>query len=154
MRFLLLPILFMALSQSAFAIGVDKDRLSNPALEARAQHIMKQLRCLVCQNQSIVDSDAGLAVDLRAIVREQVAAGQSDSQILDFMTSRYGDWVLLKPPLKPATAILWLGPIFLLLLGGFFVWRYVRQKPEKAIAIPLSPEEEKRLKHILRDSEK
>jgi cytochrome c-type biogenesis protein CcmH len=154
MRFLLIPIIFMALSQSAAAIGVDKDHLTDPAQEARAQHIMKQLRCLVCQNQSIVDSDAGLAEDLRAIVREKVKAGQSDDQIIDFMTSRYGDWVLLKPPLKPATAILWLGPCFLLLIGGFFVWRYVRQKPESAVPSPLSSEEEKRLKHILRDSDK
>lgn len=154
MRFLLFPIIFMSLSLNAAAIGVDKDRLHDPALEARAQHIMKQLRCLVCQNQSIVESDAGLAVDLRAIVREQVRAGQSDNQIIDFMTSRYGDWILLKPPFKATTAILWLGPVFLLLMGAFFVFRYVRQKPAGAIAQPLSPEEEKRLKQILRDSDK
>ena len=154
MRFLLAPIIFIALSMNAAAIGVDKDRLQDPAQEARAQEIMKQLRCLVCQNQSIVESDAGLAVDLRAIVREQVKAGQSDAQIVEFMTSRYGDWVLLKPPFKMATALLWLGPLFLLLVGGYFVFRYVRQRPEKAIPEPLSPEEEKRLKHILRENDK
>lgn len=153
MRFLLIPIIFIALSLNTAAIGVDKDRLADPISEARAQQIMEQLRCLVCQNQSIVESDAGLAVDLRAIVREQVRAGQSDAQILTFMTSRYGDWVLLKPPFKAATAILWLGPIFLLLIGGFFVFRYVRQKPAIARLEPLSPEEEKRLKHILRDGD-
>lgn len=154
MKFLLVPIFFMTLSLNAAAIGVDKDRLSNPAQEARAQHIMKQLRCLVCQNQSIVESDAELAVDLRAIVREQVRAGQSDRQILAFMTSRYGDWILLKPPFKAATFLLWLGPLFLLLVGGVFVFRYVRQKPATAMPQPLSPEEEERLKHILKDSNK
>lgn len=154
MRFLLLPIIYLALSLNATAIGVDKNQLSDPAQEARAQQIMKQLRCLVCQNQSIVESDAGLAVDLRAIVREQINAGQTDKQIITFMTSRYGDWVLLKPPFKAATAILWLGPLFLLLIGGFFVFRYVRQKPSISTPEPLSPDEEKRLKHILRDSEK
>ncbi len=152
MRFLLIPIFLMALTLNSAAIGVDKKRLKDPVLEARAQQIMTQLRCLVCQNQSIVESDAGLAVDLRAIVREQVLAGQTDSQIIDFMTSRYGDWVLLKPPFKAATALLWLGPIFLLLIGGFFVFRYVRQKPVASTVEPLSPEEEKRLKHILRDN--
>ncbi len=154
MRYLLVPFILIALSLNVFAIGVDKDRLHDPAQEARAQQIMKQLRCLVCQNQSIVESDAGLAVDLRRIVREQITAGQSDVQILDFMTSRYGDWVLLKPPFKMATALLWLGPLFLLLVGGFLVFRYVRQTPVKATPEPLSPEEEKRLKHILRDNNK
>ena len=148
MKFLL-TLLFMAFSLNAIAIGVDEKPLSDPAQEARAQEIMKQLRCLVCQNQSIVESDAGLAVDLRAIVREQVLAGKSDGQILDFMTSRYGDWILLKPPFKTATLLLWLGPLFLLLIGGFFVFRYVRQRPEKAVPAPLSPEEEKRLKQIM-----
>lgn len=153
MRFLLIPIILMALSLNAAAIGVDEDRLRDPVLETRAQHIMKQLRCLVCQNQSIVESDAGLAVDLRAIVREQVRAGQSNSQIIEFMTSRYGDWILLKPPFRLATVILWLGPVFLLLIGSFFVFRYVRQRPETALPMPLSADEEKRLKHILRDNE-
>ncbi|MBL4802463.1 MAG: cytochrome c-type biogenesis protein CcmH [Emcibacter sp.] len=152
MRLLLIG-LFMMFSLNAAAIGVDEDRLSIPAQEARAQNIMKQLRCLVCQNQSIVESDAGLAVDLRAIVREQVLAGQSDEQILDFMTSRYGDWILLKPPFKTATLLLWLGPILLLLIGGFLVFRYIRQKPEKAMPPPLNPEEKERLKHIMGDEE-
>lgn len=153
MKFLLIPFLCLAFSLSAAAIGVDKDRLSNPEQEARAQHIMKQLRCLVCQNQSIVESDAGLAVDLRGIVREQVKAGQSDRQILNFMTSRYGDWVLLKPPFNTATLLLWLGPLFLVLIGGYFVFRYVRQKPAKVFTEPLTADEEKRLQKILREND-
>ena len=148
MKFLL-TLLFMAISLNAAAIGVDEKRLSDPTQETRAQNIMKQLRCLVCQNQSIVESDAELAVDLRAIVRELVFSGKSDSQILDFMTSRYGDWILLKPPFKTATLLLWFGPLLLLLIGGFFVFRYVRQKPQRNLPQPLSPEEEKRLKQIM-----
>ena len=154
MRFLLIPIMVLAFSLSAAAIGVDKDRLGDPEQEARAQNIMKQLRCLVCQNQSIVESDAGLAVDLRGIVREQVKAGKSDSQILTFMTSRYGDWVLLKPPLKAGTLLLWLGPLLLLLIGGYFVFRYVRQKPTKVFTEPLTADEQDRLQTILRENDK
>ncbi|PCI32909.1 MAG: cytochrome C biogenesis protein CcmH [Alphaproteobacteria bacterium] len=153
MRFLLIPLLCLTFSLTAAAIGVDKDRLSDPEQEARAQSIMKQLRCLVCQNQSIVESDAGLAVDLRGIVREQVKAGQSDRQILHFMTSRYGDWVLLQPPFKAATLLLWLGPLFLLLIGGYFVFRYVRQKPTTVLTEPLTADEEKRLQQILREND-
>lgn len=154
MKFLLVPIILMVLGVNAAAIGVDQDRLKDPAQEARAQYIMKQLRCLVCQNQSIVESDAGLAVDLRHIVREQISAGQSDDQIRAFMTSRYGDWVLLKPPFTLATALLWLSPLFLLMIGGFLVFRFIGQRPAGIIPAPLSPEEEERLKHILRDNNK
>jgi len=150
MKFLLV-LLFMTFSLNAEAIGVDQDRLNDPVLEARAYNIMKLLRCLVCQNQSIVESDAGLAVDLRAIVREQVAAGKNEAQILAFMTSRYGDWVLLKPPFKASTALLWLWPALLLLIGGFLVARTIRQKPGKGKTEPLNPEEEKRLKQIMED---
>ncbi|MDG1858681.1 MAG: cytochrome c-type biogenesis protein CcmH [Emcibacteraceae bacterium] len=91
-------IIWTAMSLSVLAVGVDEKRLSNPVDEARAQEVMKQLRCLVCQNQSIVDSDAGLARDIRIIVRERIIAGDSDADVLRFMTDRYGDWVLLKPP--------------------------------------------------------
>ncbi len=150
MRFLL-PLLFIGLSLNAFAIGVDQKRLPDPVMEARAQHIMKELRCLVCQNQSIIDSDAELAGDLRAIVREQVAMGKNHEQIIEFMTSRYGDWILLDPPFKASNALLWLGPLFLLLIGGFLVFRTIRQSANSTKADPLSAEEEKRLKQIIED---
>ncbi len=152
MKFLLIPVLFMTLVLNAAAIGVDKDRLQDPAQEDRAQHIMKQLRCLVCQNQSIVESDAELAQDLRAIVREQIIAGETDAEIFKFMTARYGDWVLLKPPFNSATAILWLGPIALLLIGGFLIFRTIRQKPEQDVTRPLTAAEEKHLKKIMKDN--
>lgn len=140
----------MLLSSNSAAIGVDKDRLQNAEQEARAQHIMKQLRCLVCQNQSIVESDAELAQDLRAIVREQILAGETDAEIFTFMTARYGDWVLLKPPFNSATAILWLGPVALLLMGGFLVFRAARQKLPQQVPDPLSATEERHLKKIMK----
>ncbi len=150
MKFLL-TLLFIGLSQNAFAIGVDLNKLPDPVMEARAQHIMKELRCLVCQNQSIIDSDAELAGDLRAIVREQVAMGKNHEQIIEFMTSRYGDWILLKPPFKASNAILWLGPIFLLLIGAFLVFRTIRRSANSAKISPLSADEEERLKQIIED---
>ncbi|VAV91639.1 Cytochrome c heme lyase subunit CcmL [hydrothermal vent metagenome] len=148
---LLLTLLFIGLSQNAFAIGVDLKKLPDPVMEARAQHIMKELRCLVCQNQSIIESDAELAGDLRAIVREQVAMGKNHEQIIEFMTSRYGDWILLKPPFKASNAILWLGPIFLLLIGGFLVFRTIRQSANSVKVSPLSADEKERLKQIIED---
>ncbi|MCF8473332.1 MAG: cytochrome c-type biogenesis protein CcmH [Emcibacter sp.] len=154
MRYFLFPLILFFLSMNAFAIGVDKDRLNDPLLEARAQQMMKQLRCLVCQNQSIVDSDAGLAEDLRAIVREQVMAGKSDPEIIAFMTSRYGDWVLLMPPFKMTTLFLWLGPFILLLVGGFLVFRYVSMHKSTPEPRPLNADEEKRLNQILKGSHK
>ncbi len=150
-KFLLAPVLFLSLSLASHAIGVDKDRLADPVQEEKAQYIMKQLRCLVCQNQSIVESDAELAQDLRAIVREQVRAGKSHGEILEFMTARYGDWVLLMPPFKGTTALLWLGPFILLLVGSFLVMGYVRRRPEDVRSKPLTAAEEKRLKEIMKD---
>lgn len=154
MRYILLPLVFMFLSVTAYAIGVDKDRLEDPVMEARAQVIMKKLRCLVCQNQSITDSDASLAGDLRSIVREQVKAGKSEREILNFMTDRYGDWVLLKPPIKASTIVLWFGPLILLLVGGYLVYRYVARRPENLAPEPLSAEEQKNLKRIMGDDDK
>lgn len=149
MRLFVVIIYLMALTLSANAIGVDKARLADPAQEARAYNIMTQLRCLVCQNESIAESDASLAQDLRAIVRQQVKAGKTDAEIIHFMTSRYGDWILLKPPLKPTTIVLWFGPLALLLIGGFMVLRYIRQNPETDMEDPLTADEKKRLKKIL-----
>ncbi len=154
MRYLLVPVIYFALCLNLFAIGVDKDRLKDPALEKKAHMIMTQLRCLVCQNQSIVESDADLAKDLRLIVREQVKSGKSKKEILTFMTDRYGDWVLLQPPFKLGNAALWLGPLFLLLIGGFFVFRFIRKPQDTVTVMPLSDDEKKRLKHIMQEGRK
>ena len=150
MNKIMILIFWLMMGFSAFAVGVDEKRLADPAEEARAQEIMKQLRCLVCQNQSIVDSDAGLAKDIRIIVRERIIAGDTDQQVLSFMTQRYGDWVLLKPPFDGATVILWLSPILLLALGAIVIIRNQRNR-KIAASTPLSEEEQKRLVQLLKE---
>ena len=119
----------------------------DPVLEARMMRIAAELRCLVCQNQTIADSSAGLAVDLRNQVREMLARGDNDKQIIDYMTARYGDFVLYRPPLKSTTALLWFGPAAFL-LGGvitlFFVLRRrSRMAPEMFDADEIDPEPER-----------
>ncbi len=128
------------------------EMLKDPKQEARARAISRQLRCLVCQNQSIDDSNASLAADLRRIVRERITAGDSDSQIIAFVTARYGDFVLLKPPFKAATYLLWFGPPIVLLIAlGFIVVRTRRRAaaaPNTARAA-LSDAERQRLDGLL-----
>ncbi len=151
MRYILSLFVLMTLSFSALAVGVDEVRLADPAEEARAQGLMKQLRCLVCQNQSIVDSDAALAKDLRIIVRERITAGDNDEQALSFMTSRYGDWVLLKPPFDGGTIILWLSPLLLLIVGFYIVYRSQKGRQTKLIVEPLSAKEQSRVNELLKE---
>ena len=98
--------------------------LRNPTLEKRARHISKDLRCLVCQNQSIDDSDAPLARDLRLLVRNRLIRGDTDNEVIDYVVSRYGDFVLLRPPVKGVTALLWLGPVIFVLIGIIGLFRY------------------------------
>ena len=150
MNKLMILMFWLLMSVSAFAVGVDEKRIDDPMQEARAQEIMKQLRCLVCQNQSIVDSDAGLAKDIRIIVRERVLLGETDEQVLIYMTERYGDWVLLKPPFDGATIILWLSPLLLLAFGLIIIKR--NQKARKVATFsPLSEEEQARLSNLLKE---
>src|SRR5437879_7288305 len=108
-RCLVAAVLSLAILSPAIALGPD-EVLSDAALEARARALSKELRCMVCQNQSIDDSDAPLARDLRILVRERLQAGDNDRQVIDFLVARYGEFVLLKPRLSPHTAMLWLGP--------------------------------------------
>ena len=129
--------------------------LNDPALEARARALSKDIRCLVCQNQSIDDSNADLARDLRVLVRERLQKGESDPEILDFLVKRYGDFVLLKPPVKVSTYLLWYGPIGILILGviGLIVFfRNRRVLPARTTA-GLSEDEEKRIAALLDDGE-
>lgn len=123
-----------------------QERLTDPALEARAKEIGQELRCLVCQNESIEDSNADLARDLRRLVRERVMAGDSDNTIFDYVVSRYGEFVLLTPPLRTGTLALWFGPS--LLLAGAFVWLLLRRRPQPSPK-PLSEEESKVLNQLL-----
>jgi cytochrome c-type biogenesis protein CcmH len=125
-------------------LAVQPDEvLKDPALEARARHISEGLRCLVCQNQSIDDSDAPLAKDLRVIVRERLTAGDDDKQVVDYVVARYGEFVLLKPVLAWHTLLLWLTPFLAVLLGGFGIWRLSRRRaPEKATGLSAAEQAE------------
>ena len=116
------------------SFALDTDRLSNPAQETRARALMQDLRCLVCQNESIAESDADLAADLRTVVRQHIAAGETDIQVKHFLVSRYGDWVLLKPPLKATTWVLWAGPVLVLLMGLVMVMRRSPAKPQEVLS--------------------
>jgi cytochrome c-type biogenesis protein CcmH len=126
--------------------------LKDPALEARARAISQELRCLVCQNQSIDDSNADLAHDLRMIVRERLKAGDSDRQVKAYLVARYGDFVLLDPPFKTKTLVLWLGPPLLLILGAGGVFLLLRRRPAVAAAAPLSEPERRRLAELTEDT--
>lgn len=138
---------------SAEAVGVDDDPLEDPALEAKARDIMQGIRCLVCQNEPISSSNAPLARDLRKIVREQVAAGRSRDQIERFLVDRYGDWVLLTPPLKLSTLALWLFVPGLLAVLGAVIWRRNRSRAGAVEAAPLSDAERARLARILNEGD-
>ena len=124
--------------------------LADPVAAKREVELALQLRCLVCQNQSIAGSGAGLAADLRNQLHEQIAAGKTDAQIVEYMTARYGDFVLYKPPFKAATALLWLGPAMLLLVGGFVASRMLRAR-RRASANALSPQDHARAESLLAD---
>jgi cytochrome c-type biogenesis protein CcmH len=154
-RRLLLAILLGAclLASGGHAATSPDEILADPVLEERARNLSQQLRCLVCQNQSIDDSDADLARDLRQLVRERLVAGDSDAEIIAFLTARYGDFVLLKPPVKPATWGLWFGPLAVLLLAAGGIVLYLRRRPPRAAASsPLSAEERARLDALMREA--
>ncbi|ALA18314.1 MULTISPECIES: cytochrome c-type biogenesis protein [unclassified Chelatococcus] len=152
----LLPAFVVALALSLPALAVQPDEvLRDPALETRARAISAELRCLVCQNQSIDDSDAPLARDLRILVRERLTAGDSDREVRDFVVARYGDFVLLRPPVNWQTALLWGGP-FLVLLAGIaaIVIAARRRRAEVSATAPLSDEEKARLAALLEGRDK
>jgi cytochrome c-type biogenesis protein CcmH len=120
---------------------------SEDALDRRVMHLAKELRCLVCQNETLADSQATLAADLRNQIREQLAAGKSEREVVDFLVERYGDFVLYRPPLKASTVLLWTGPFLFLAFGFFVLVRLVRRRP--AAAPELSPEERARAAKLL-----
>jgi cytochrome c-type biogenesis protein CcmH len=150
MRVLVAFSLLLCLTLPAHAVRPD-EMLQDPALEARAREIGQELRCLVCRNQSIDDSDADLAHDLRVLVRQRLTAGDTNQQVIAYVVSRYGDFVLLKPPFKFDTYLLWLGPGLVLLAGLWGIGRYMRRQSGMAGPPPLSPDEERRLSQILEE---
>lgn len=163
MRTALRLVLFVVACMVAVPINVHavqpNEIMADPAQEARARALSRDLRCMVCQNQSIDDSDADLARDLRLLVREHIAAGDTDEQVIDFLVARYGKFVLLKPRFESHTWLLWLLPLFVLLGGGALFWRYSRLGPSAAFAMndeaefKLSPAEESRLAELIASQE-
>jgi cytochrome c-type biogenesis protein CcmH len=149
-RLLLAFTLLLALAPTAsFAVRPD-EMLKDPALEARARHLSEELRCMVCQNQSIDDSEAPLAHDLRVLVRQRLEAGDSDRQVLDYLVARYGDFVLLRPPFKPETLLLWgLPPVALAIGLGALILMARRRKPVPTAVEALSAEEQARLSTLV-----
>jgi len=143
----------IALGSPAYAVQPD-EILADPIKEARARELSKELRCMVCQNQSIDDSDAPLARDLRLLVRERISAGDTDSQVLDFLVARYGEFVLLKPRFNPHTVLLWLLPPLALMGGGIALWVYSNRRRragalDEESVLKLTPEEVARLEELL-----
>ncbi len=134
------------------AAVLPEEQLADPVLEARAREISQELRCVVCQNQSIDDSDAPLAADLRAIVRERLSAGDTNEEVMAYIVARYGNFVLLKPPLDPQTVLLWSAPLLVLIPGGLGLALYLRRRSRAGAAdpTPLSAEERRTLAAILK----
>ncbi len=152
MRRLVLALLVVLAALPALAAVSPDEMLPDPALEARARNLEKGLRCLVCQNQSIDDSDADLARDIRTLVRQQILEGRTDQEIEAYLVSRYGDFVLLQPPVTSATWALWFGPLLMLLLGSGLLIAFVRRRAAEASGVPeLSQAEEQRLIELLSD---
>ena len=137
----------LLLAGPVHALSDPAEMLADPAKEARAETVGRQLRCLVCQNESIEDSGADLARDLRQIVRQRVTAGDDDRQIIDWMVARYGNFVRLSPPFNALTALLWASPLVALLLG--FAVAFAARRARPVAAAPLGPEEQARLRHLL-----
>ncbi len=150
MRTLLAIVFLFLASLPAHAVNPD-EVLANPTLEARARALSAQLRCMVCQNQSIDDSNADLAKDLRLLVRERLKDGDTDEQVLDYLVSRYGEFVLLKPRLSEHTILLWGMPVFLVLVGGAILLFQLRKRPKSTSVAGLSDEEQQKLDAILKN---
>ncbi len=153
---LLLPLIFaffFASTATAVDSATEAALAADPVAEKRLQHLSEELRCLVCQNQTIADSNAELAQDLRREIRGMIAAGKSDREIIDFMVVRYGDFVLYRPPVKGITLLLWGGPVALMLLGLVVLLRYLRRRAARvADDAPLSADEAGRAEALLNES--
>jgi cytochrome c-type biogenesis protein CcmH len=152
-RAFVFAIAMIAGSQAAHAVQPD-EIMSDPAKESRARDLSRELRCMVCQNQSIDDSDAPLARDLRLLVRERIASGDSDAQVIDFLVARYGEFVLLKPRFNSRTLLLWLLPPLALAGGGLALWANMRRRSgsnarDDETLVKLTADEEARLERLI-----
>jgi cytochrome c-type biogenesis protein CcmH len=149
MRRLILALMFVfCVAMPTFAVNPD-EILADPALEARARNLSANLRCMVCQNQSIDDSNAELARDLRLLVRERLQNGDTDEEVIDYVVSRYGEFVLLKPRFSTRTVILWAAPVLLLAIGAVVLLMMARGRLRPAAPAPLTPEEQARLQELV-----
>jgi len=147
-----LAVLALALTLAAPVMAVQPDEvLDDPALEARARELSAELRCMVCQNESIDASNAPLARDIRILLRERLEAGDTNAQVLDYLVARYGEFVLLKPRFNASTLLLWLTAPLVLILGGVAAWVGVRRRRTATDAAPLSAAEEAELERVLSD---
>ena len=143
-----MALIFLTLSVPAFAVNPD-EILEDAELEARARVISADLRCLVCQNQSIDDSDADLARDLRVLVRNRLVEGDTNREVIDYVVSRYGDFVMLKPSFSAKNLFLWIAPALFLLIGGLLAFVKLRNPDHEKVSAPLSSDEKDKLKQIL-----
>lgn len=150
-RAVLLPALMLCLLPITLWADEAQPLAEDPALEKRVMALAEDLRCLVCQNESLAGSHAPLAVDLRQQIREQMKAGKSNQEIIAFMTERYGDFVLFRPPVKATTYLLWFGPFLLLAAGIMVQLRYLKKRRERVLDKPLSEAERKRVEALLSD---
>ena len=149
MKRLILLLLIVA-SLPGFALAKEAQPASaDPALEQRVMNLSRELRCLICQNESLADSRVDLAEDLRNQIREQMKAGKSDKEIVAYLTQRYGKFILYNPPIDPTTYLLWFGPFVLLLAGLFVLFRYLKQRRELISDQPLSADERQRAETLL-----
>src|SRR5215208_2645014 len=147
---LLALLLLCMLSSPAMAQVQEEERPSDdPVIEQRLAKLSHELRCLQCQNQTLADSPAGLAADLRREIREQMKAGKSDQEIIAFLTQRYGDFILYRPRVTYATYLLWFGPFVLMLAGLYLLFRYIRQRRDSIAEQPLSADERHEAEELL-----
>src|SRR5216684_2541511 len=141
-------LIMVLISLATPALAKEAKPVEDPQIEQRMQALTQQLRCLVCQNETLADSQADLAEDLRREIRGQMKAGKSDQEIIAFLTQRYGDFVLYKPPVQPTTYLLWFGPFVLLLAGTLLLYRYLKHRRELIQDQPLTTAERKRAEEL------
>jgi len=143
-------LILLTLTFNIYAVDKNPIEFDNPEQEKRYQELIEELRCVVCQNQSVADSNAELAQDVRDLVRNQIREGQTDQQITNFMVDRYGDFVLYNPPLKAKTYVLWLGPLVLLLVGFIVLFYFIRRHAQTtATLVNLTDQERNKIKQAL-----